>query len=139
MLAQFAWADTVHLRGRGSEINGTVTFSNGVFHIVALFKKGPRDIAIDRDGVSEVRFNDVRDNPENDAPDWMLNLSTESRTAKAEAKTEAKDDVVRFWDAKDKDKSGALEAITSDSISIVGKPNKESFRKAKVRTVILAE
>ena len=30
-LAQMAWGDTVHLKDRGTEINGTVTFSNGTF------------------------------------------------------------------------------------------------------------
>jgi hypothetical protein len=61
VFAQTAWADTAPLKERRTEIDGTVTFSNGVFQIVALFKRGPRQISIDGDGVSEVRFNNVKD------------------------------------------------------------------------------
>ncbi len=127
---QLAWGDTVHLRDRGSEINGTVTFSNGIFHVKALFKKGARDISVGRDGVSEVRFNEVKDNPEDDAPDWMLHLSTQSTPPKAE-------DAIRFWDSKDNDVNGSLETITTDAISVQGKQSKQSFVKNKVRAVVL--
>jgi hypothetical protein len=125
--AQMAWGDTVHLKERGTEINGTVTFSNGIFQIVALFKRGPRQISIGRDGVSEVRFNNAKDNPDDDAPDWMLHLPTNSTPGQAQ-------DVVTFWDPKEKEIIGALEVVTSDAVTLQGK---QSVKKAGVRAVIL--
>lgn len=131
-LTEAAWGDTVHFSNRGSEINGTVTFSNGVFHVVAQFKKGPREIDIGRDQVREIRFNPVTDNPEDDAPDWVLHLPTGQGPPKG-------NDVIRFWDEKDKDVNGILEGITKDEIVVQGKPNKQSLGKQKVRAILLAE
>jgi hypothetical protein len=128
VFAQTAWADTAPLKERRTEIDGTVTFSNGVFQIVALFKRGPRQISIDGDGVSEVRFNNVKDNPDDDAPDWMLHLPTNSVHGQAQG-------VVRFWDPKEKDITGTLEAVTSDTVTIQGK---QSVRKVGIRAVILS-
>ena len=94
---------------------------------MALFKRGPRQISIGRDGVSEVRFNAVKDNPDDDAPDWMLHLPTNSTQGQAQ-------DVVKFWDTKEKELVGALLVVTSDDVTIEGK---QSIKKADVRAILL--
>src|SRR5882762_4123186 len=86
-----AWADTVVLKSGGAQINGTVTFSNGSFRIVAEFRARQRQISIGRDGVDEISFNNVTVNPEDDAPAWVLSLPKDSLQRQAQ-------DTVRFWD-----------------------------------------
>lgn len=120
-------ADTIHLKNRGSEINGTVTYATGGFEIEAQFKKATRRIAVARDEVSEVRFNTTRDNPDDDAPGWMLQLPKASGARPVQ-------DTIKFWDDKKTDVSGTLEAITATSITVQGQ---QSFKRTEVRSVIL--
>jgi hypothetical protein len=120
-------ADTIHLKNRGSEINGRVTYSNGVFQVVAMFGRGPRPISVGRGEVDEVRFNRAENNPDLDAPDWMKNLPRDSPPQQGP-------DVVRFWKEDKAELSGVLETITTEDIKI---RDRETFKKADVRAVLL--
>jgi len=124
--AAVGFADTVHLRNRGAEVNGTVTFSNGIFRIEAQFKKAKREILVGRDEVDELRINDRVANPEDDAPGWMLTLpqSAQSRAG----------DTIRFWDEKRKEITGTLGNITEKQISLAGE---KAFDRSDVRSVIM--
>jgi hypothetical protein len=119
-------ADTVHLKNRGAEINGTVTFANGVFRIEAQFKKAKREISVGRDEVDELRINDVVANPDEDAPGWMLTLP---RSARSQA-----GDTIRFWDEKRKEITGTLGNITEKQITLAGQ---KAFDRTDVRSVIM--
>ena len=128
-------ADTVHLRGRGSEINGTVTFANGAFYIEARFEKATRSIAIGSNEISEIRLNDVRDNPGlDDAPDWMKNLPKDA-SAKATTAT------LRFKDPDKKDLTGILGTITRENVSLmVGVSGAlQQVKLSDLRSVIIPE
>jgi|HubBroStandDraft_5_1064220.scaffolds.fasta_scaffold121095_1 hypothetical protein len=126
--ASAADSDTIKLKSNGAEINGTVTFSNATFQIEAGFKNGKRRISINNNAVSEVQFNNVTDNPEDDAPSWVLHLN---EGAQASPSTRV---VVRFLDSNTKDSEGNLDTITSDTISVQG----EKYPKPSVRWVRLA-
>lgn len=129
--ASAARGDTIKLKANGSEINGRVTFSHGVFEIEADFKAAKRSISIDSDKVSEVQFNDVTNNPEDDAPGWIMNLSA----AKADGVRDAKDArvLVRFFDTQAKDAKGNLDVITTDAITVQG----SKYVKSSVRWIRL--
>jgi hypothetical protein len=126
---QIIRGDTLFLRSSGSEINGKVTYSEGVFHIVAKFADESKKMSFKRSEVSEVRFNNHDDNPAFEFKGWS------DKSNSAPYLDASVSDVLTFWEPKDKRIVGNLETITADSVTIGGKktPRTEGVRAIKLK------
>lgn len=134
--AQLARCDTVHLRGSGNEINGTVRFLDGTFEIIAGYANGARIVRIIREDVSEVRFNDAKNNPEDDVPEWAAHLTFEADNMRAK-RAGGERDRIRFWDPRVADIVGNLKVINENDIIIETIVTKRVFKKTGARAVRL--
>jgi hypothetical protein len=135
-IAKLAQCDTVHLNANGNEINGTVHYSDGTFEITAGYKNGSRVIRIIREEVSEVRFNDAKNNPEDDVPEWAAHFTFEADNMRAK-RAGGRRDRIRFWDPRVADIVGNLKVINENDIIIETIVTKRVFKKTGARAVRL--
>lgn len=125
VLAIPSLADTLSFNDHGSIIDGTVTFSKGLFRIKAQSGGETQEIEVAPHRVGVIQFNKAGDDHSfgrvlHDPPDPNVSTLVD----------------VQFWDSAKKELHAVpLEEVSPDSVKVAGK----TIKKAEIRQIKIAQ